>query len=70
MIRKFSKPWLQFASATAAAIALWALAAVHGYAWQMIWLPAAAAGATWPSHRGRTLALCRRRLGRDRDGRA
>ena len=36
MIRKFSKPWLQFASATAAAIALWALAAVHGYAWQMM----------------------------------
>ena len=39
MIRDFSKRWLQFAPATAAALALWALAAARGYAWQMIWLP-------------------------------
>jgi hypothetical protein len=65
--REFNKRWRQFASATAAALALWALAAAHGYAWQLIWLPAAAAGATWPTQRTRTLDHCLRRLRRHRD---
>ena len=40
--------WLLLALSTSAALALWALGAAHGYAWQMIWLPAAVAGAAWP----------------------
>lgn len=45
--------WLPVAC-TCAALVLLALAAAHGYAWQMIWLPAAVAGAAWPHHhRGR-----------------
>lgn len=70
MTREFSKRWLRFASVTAIAVALWALAAVHGYAWQMIWLPAAAAGAAWPSHGTDTRDQCLRRLLPDRDARA
>jgi hypothetical protein len=40
---------------TSAALALWALAAVHGYAWEMIWLPAVVAGAAWPRDSGNTM---------------
>jgi hypothetical protein len=58
--------WLPPAS-TGAALLLWALAAAHGDAWQMIWLPAAIAGATWPHHNKRTLEHCLRRLRRRRD---
>jgi len=36
--------WLPIAS-SCAALVVWALAAAHGYAWQMLWLPAAVAGA-------------------------
>ena len=67
MIRELNKRWLQFAAATSAGLALWGLAAAHGYGWQMIWLPAAAAGATWPTQRTRTLDQCLRRLLRRRD---
>ena len=52
-MRILAKRWLPLAIATSAALALWALAAAHGYAWQTIWLPAAVAGAAWP--RDRTL---------------
>jgi hypothetical protein len=57
--------WLPLAFTTGAALALWALAAANGYAWQLIWLPAAVAGATWPRHRTRTLDNCVRRLRRE-----
>jgi hypothetical protein len=67
VIRELNKRRRQFASATAAALALWGLAAVHGYAWQLIWLPAAVAATTWPMQRTRTLAQCLRRLRRHRD---
>ena len=50
--------WLPLAFTTSAALPLWALAAAHGYAWQMIWLPAAVAGAAWPRDRQRTLDHC------------
>lgn len=40
--------WLRFAVSTGAAIAVWAVAAVNGYAWQMLWLPGVIAGAAWP----------------------
>lgn len=50
-----------FAFATATALVVWALAAVHGYAWQTIWLPAAVAGAAWPRRTTRTLRPCIRR---------
>jgi hypothetical protein len=53
---------------TVAALVLRALTAVHGYAWQMIWLPAVVAGAAWPHRHKRVLDRCLRRLlpGRDR----
>ncbi len=58
--------WLP-AACTCAALVLWAFAAAHGYGWQMIWLPAAVAGAAWPHHHTRTHEHCLRRLGRRRD---
>jgi hypothetical protein len=66
VIREFSKPWLHLALATTAALGLWGLAAVHDYAWPLIWLPAAAAGATWPTRRTRRLDQCLRRPRRQR----
>jgi len=58
--------WLPIAS-SCAALAVWALAAAHGYAWQMLWLPGAVAGAAWPRHHTRTLECLRQaRRGRDR----
>ncbi len=59
--------WLPLAFTTGTAVALWALAAAHGYGWQMIWLPAAVAGVAWPRDRKRTLDHCLRRLRRQRD---
>jgi hypothetical protein len=59
--------WLPLTFTTSAALVLWALAAVHGYAWQMIWLPAAVAGAAWPRDRTRTRNHCLQRLRRQRD---
>jgi hypothetical protein len=61
--------WLPLAFTTGAALALWALAAANGYPWQLIWLPAALAGAAWPRRRTGTLAECLRRLRRDRERR-
>jgi hypothetical protein len=49
-----SKRWLPLVIATTAALALWALAAAHSYAWQAIWLPAAVAAAAWPRARARS----------------
>jgi hypothetical protein len=40
--------WLPFAATTGLALAVWGLAAAHGYGWAMIWLPAVVAGAAWP----------------------
>jgi hypothetical protein len=54
---------LPFAVLTGAAIALGAVAARHGNAWQRVWLRAAIAGATWPTHR-ETRDRCARRLPR------
>jgi hypothetical protein len=31
----------------------WVLSAVNGYAWQMLWFPAAIAVAAWPTRRRR-----------------
>ena len=61
--------WLPLAFTTGAALALWALAAANGYAWQLIWLPAAVAGAAWPRHHTRTLHNCLRRRRRERERR-
>jgi hypothetical protein len=58
--------WLPLAFTTGTAVALLALAAAHGYGWQMIWLPAAVAGVAWPRDRKRTLDHCLRRLRRQR----
>jgi hypothetical protein len=49
--------WLPLAVSTSVTLALWALAAAHGYGWQMLWLPAAVAGAAWPRHRKRPQPL-------------
>jgi len=57
-----AKGWLPLSVATSAALALWVLAAAHGYAWQTIWLPAALAGAAWPRDRTLTLHSCLTRL--------
>jgi hypothetical protein len=62
-----AKGWLPLAIATSAALALWALAAAHGYAWQTIWLPAAVAGAAWPRDRTLTLGRCLHQLRERRD---
>ena len=69
LIRVLGNRWLPLAFTTGAALALWALAAANGYAWQLIWLPAAVAGAAWPRHRTRTLDNCLRRLRRERERR-
>jgi hypothetical protein len=62
-----AKRWLPLAIATSAALALWALAAAHGNAWQAIWLPAAVAGAAWPRDRTLTLGRCLHQLRERRD---
>jgi hypothetical protein len=49
VIRIATHPWLRLAVMTGAALALWGLAAAHGYGWSTIWLPAVVAGAAWPS---------------------
>jgi hypothetical protein len=67
-MRLLSNRWLPFAFTTSAALALWAIAAAHGYGWQMIWLPAAVAGAAWPRDRKHTLGHCLQRLRRRRVG--
>ena len=54
-----NRPWLPFAVVSDIAVAVWGLAAAHGYAWEMIWLPAAVAGAAWPAHRRRQRGRCR-----------
>jgi hypothetical protein len=54
------KRWLPLVIATSTALALWAVAAAHGYGWQTLWLPAAVAGAAWPRERTLTLERCLR----------
>ena len=63
------KRWLPLAVTTSVAVSLWAVAAAHGYGWQMLWLPAAVVGATWPKGT-RTLEYCLRRLRQRRDRKA
>jgi hypothetical protein len=63
LIRMIGNSWLGV-TCTCAALLLWAQAASHGYAWQMIWLPASVAGAASAHHGKRTLEHCRRRLRR------
>lgn len=53
--------WLPLLGASSA-LALWALAAARGYAWQTLWLPAAVAGAAWPRRRQTIPTDCLRRL--------
>ena len=65
----FGNRWLPVAFTTGAALALWALAALNGYAWQLIWLPAAVAGVAWSRIRTDTLDNCLRRLRRERERR-
>jgi len=60
----FRNRWAPFALVTGAALGIWALAAVRGYAWQMLWLPAVVAGAAWPRQSAATLEQCVRRLRR------
>lgn len=48
MIRITAHPWLRLAVTTGVALAVWGLAAAHGYGWSTIWLPAVVAGAAWP----------------------
>jgi hypothetical protein len=62
--------WLPLTLTSGAALAIWAIAAAHGYAWQMIWLPAAVAGAAWPRDRKRSLGHCLQRLRRQHGGNA
>lgn len=59
--------WSQFALITSAAVAIWALAAADGHAWELIWLPGAVAGAAWPMHGQKSLQRCLQRRRRDRD---
>lgn len=60
-----SHRWLPFGVVTGAALGLWALAAAHGYAWEMIWLPAAVAGAAWPRRTTQAVLQCLSRVRRD-----
>lgn len=63
MSRDLVHRWLPFSAVSATALAVWGLAAVHGYGWPMIWLPAAVAGAAWPRRRTRLSAnQCRGRM--------
>jgi hypothetical protein len=61
-MRNLVQRWLPFAITTGLALAVWGLAAAHGYGWAMIWLPAMVAGAAWPRQSKRTLDQCRMRV--------
>jgi hypothetical protein len=56
--------WWPLAALTSLATAIWALAVAHGYAWQLIWLPGAVAGAAWPRGPKRALGCAARRARR------
>jgi len=60
-MRNLVQRWLPFAVTTGLALAVWGLAAAHGYGWAMIWLPAVVAAA-WPRQSKRTLDQCRMRV--------
>lgn len=63
MKRDFLQRWLPFSVLTGAALTLWALAAIRGYGWAMIWLPAVVAGVAWPRERNPANGRqCRRRV--------
>jgi hypothetical protein len=47
--------------------AVWLIAALNGYAIEMLWLPAVALGAAWPRKRGQRSSACAARLRRMRD---
>ena len=63
------KRWAPLILASGLALLTYALAATHGYAWQMIWLPAAVAGAAWPRPTQPASERCRHRLRRMLAGR-
>ena len=44
-----SSRWTVAVIADALAAAVWGLAASKGHGWEMIWLPAVAMGAAWPT---------------------
>jgi hypothetical protein len=69
-MRVLGNRWLPLALTTSAALGIWAIAAAHGCAWQMIWLPAVVAGAAWPRDRKRPLRHCLRRPRRQHGGNA
>jgi hypothetical protein len=50
------------ALAFALGVGIYALAAVNGYAWEMLWLPAVMVGAAWPEERNGSVRNCLRRL--------
>lgn len=66
-MHRIDKRWM-FLVATAGGVGVWAVAAVHGYGWQMIWLPAVMAGAGWPVGGGTAGTRCLRRLDRRPNG--
>ena len=70
VMRVLGNRWLPFAVTTGGGLAIWALAAAHGYAWQLLWLPAVMAGTTWPASGKRTFKYCVQRLGGEHDSRA
>jgi hypothetical protein len=51
------------ARAIALGLGIYALAAIHGYALEMLWLPAVAVGAAWP-YEPKSKECLRRLLGR------
>jgi hypothetical protein len=55
--------WLQLVAMVGAALAVWGIAAAHGYGWLTIWLPAVVAGAAWPRTRHPTHRQCPGRVG-------
>ena len=56
--------WRPFAILTGLSIGIWLLSAVHGYIWQMVWLPAIIAAVSWPRRRTTGLGACLHRLRR------
>jgi hypothetical protein len=63
-MRARSTRWRSFVILTGFAVGIWLVAAVHGYAWEMLWLPAVIAGASWPRGRTSRSGACLRRLKR------
>ena len=63
-MRSNDRRWLAFLITTGGALGIWAFAAVKGYGWEMLWLPAVVAGAGWPLGSATAAARCLGRLSR------